>query len=125
MLYKQAIGEQPVVTFSGNLELLAYAFVAIHNPEHEKWNKYPAQTRRALTVLNLFCIIPMRPLLMAIAEKFVEREADLSFTLCVSLGVRLMRVSNGTRTGSVEEGIAEVAYKIYSGTVTTKKSNGR
>jgi Protein of unknown function DUF262/Protein of unknown function (DUF1524) len=116
---KQAIGEQPVVTFAGNLELLAYAFVAIHNPEHEKWNKYPAPTRRALTVLNLFCIIPMRPLLMAIAEKFVEREADLAFTFCVSLGVRLM-VSNGTRTGSVEEGIADVAYKIYSGAVTAK-----
>jgi hypothetical protein len=117
---KQAIGEQPVVTFADNLELLAYAFVAMHNPEHERWNKYPPQTRRALAVLNLFNIIPMRPLLMAIAEKLPEKQADAAFTFCVSLGVRLM-VANSTRTGSVEEGIASTAHKVYNGQITTKE----
>jgi hypothetical protein len=116
---KQAIGEQPVVTFSGNLELLAYAFVAIHNPEHERWNKYPAPTRRALEVLNLFNILPLRPLLLAVAEKFGEREAEAAFTFCVSLGVRLM-IANSPRTGTVEEGIADTAHNVYSGTITTK-----
>ena len=116
---KQAIGEQPVVTFAGNLELLAYAFVAIHNPEHERWNKYPAPTRRALEVLNLFNIIPLRPLLLAIAEKFIEKEAEAAFTFCVSLGVRMM-VSNATRTGTVEEGIADAAHRVYVGGITTK-----
>ncbi len=115
---RQAIGEQPVITFSGNLELLAYAFVAIHNPDHERWNKYPASTRRALAVLNLFNIIPMRPLLMAVAEKFGEKEADAAFTFCVSFGVRLM-IANSTRTGSVEEGIAATAHKVYIGQITT------
>jgi hypothetical protein len=117
---KQAIGEQPVVTFSGGLEMLAYIFVAIHNPEHERWNKYPPSTRRALEVLNLFNIIPLRPLLMAVADasKFGEREADLALKFCVSLGVRLM-ISGSTRTGSVEEGVAAVAHKIYTGQIVS------
>jgi hypothetical protein len=115
---RQSIGEQPVVTFSGNLELLSYAFVAIHNPDHERWNKYPASTRRALEVLNLFNIGPLRPLLSAIAEKFPEKEAAVAFAFCVSLGVRLM-VTNSTRTGTVEEGIAATAHKVYLQQVTT------
>jgi hypothetical protein len=115
---KQAIGEQPVVTFTGQLEMLSYAFVAIHNPEHERWNKYSPSTRRALDVLNLFSINPMRPLLLALAHVFSEKEAARAFAFCVSLGVRLM-IASSTRTGTVEEGLAEAGHKVFNGTIAT------
>src|SRR6516164_2232383 len=60
---------QPAVTLTTSLEILANAYVAIHNPEHEKWNIYSDATRRAIEVLNLFDIRPMRALVLAIAQK--------------------------------------------------------
>lgn len=111
-----AIGEQPVVTFSGQLESLANTFVATHNQEHERWNSYSTGTRRALEVLNLFNMSFMRPLILAIAERFSEKEAGKALTFCVSLGVRLM-LTGRIRTGTVEEGLAEAAHKVFDASV--------
>lgn len=105
---------QPVVTFADQLEALAHAYAATYNAEHEKWNKYSDATRRAIEVLNFFDIKPLRPLMLAIAQKFTDREAERAFQFCVSLSVRLM-IAGGTRTGSVEEGIAATAHNVYKG----------
>ncbi len=105
---------QPVVTFASQLEMLAHTYAATYNSEHEKWNKYSDATRRAIEVLNLFDIKPLRPLMLALAQKFTEKEAEKAFQFCVSLSVRLM-IAGSTRTGSVEEGIANAAQNIFSG----------
>jgi hypothetical protein len=107
-----AKGPQPVVTFTGQLESLANGYVAIHNPEHEKWNKYSDATRKAIEVLNLFDIKPLRPLMLSIAHKLPDKEAEKAFQFCVSLGVRLM-IASSTRTGTVEEGLADAAHRIF------------
>src|SRR5712692_3174708 len=48
------------VGFSAKLEALANTYVAISNPQHERWNGYPDQARRAIEVSNLFNIRPAR-----------------------------------------------------------------
>jgi Protein of unknown function DUF262/Protein of unknown function (DUF1524) len=103
---------QPVLTFASQLEVLANAYVAIHSSESERWNQSSDATRKALDVLNLFSIIPLRPLMLAIAHKFAEREIEQAFRFCVALAVRLM-VASGTRSGVVEEGIAGAANKVF------------
>lgn len=108
---------QPVVTFTGQLESLANSYVAIYNTDDEKWNRTDA-TKKAVEVLNLFDIKPLRPLILAIAERFNEKETRTAMKFCVSFGVRLM-IASSTRTGSVEEGIAEAAHEVFSGNVTT------
>ncbi|MGB6655698.1 MAG: DUF262 domain-containing HNH endonuclease family protein [Methylovirgula sp.] len=113
-----AKGPQPVVTFAGQLEALANGYVAIHNAEHEKWNDYPDATRKAIEVLNLFDIKPLRPLMLAIAQKFPEKEASKAFEFCVSMSVRLM-IASSTRTGTVEEGLAATAHRIFAGLIAT------
>ncbi len=109
---------QPAVTFAGQLETLANGYVSIHNSEHEKWNKYTDASRRAIDVLNLFGIVPMRPLMLAIAQKFTDKEAEKAFPFCVSLSVRLM-ITGGTRTGATEEGIGAAAHNIFVEKTTT------
>jgi hypothetical protein len=109
---------QLVVAFANNLELLANAYVAIYNPENEKWNKYSDATRKGIEVLNLFGITPMRPLMLAIAQKFSEKETEKAFRALVSIGVRLM-IASSTRTGSVEQPLADGAYKIFNDEITT------
>ena len=108
---------QPAVTFTGQLESLANSYVAIYNADHEKWNRSDV-TRKAVEVLNLFDIKPLRPLILAIAERFSDKEAEKAVKFCVSFGVRLM-IAGSTRTGSVEEGIAGAAHKIYVRNITT------
>jgi Protein of unknown function DUF262/Protein of unknown function (DUF1524) len=111
-----AKAQQPVVTFATQLEALANSYAAIHNSEHEKWNRYTDTTRRALEVLNLFDIKPLRPLMLAIAQKFPDRQAERAFPFLVSLSVRLM-VASSTRTGTVEEGLADAAHEIHGGAI--------
>ena len=51
---------------------------------------------------------------------FPEKEAGKAFRFCVSLSVRLM-IASSTRTGTVEEGLAAAAHKIYLGSVATSE----
>jgi hypothetical protein len=118
MVQNQVRAAQPAVTFMTTLESLANVYVAIHNPEHEKWNSYSDTTRRALEVLNLFNIRPIRALMLAIAHKFPDREAQRAFGFLVSLSVRLM-IASSTRTGTVEEGLASAAHKMFDEQITT------
>jgi hypothetical protein len=111
-------GQQPAVTFTGQLEQFAYAFVAIHNPDHERWNRHSPSTRLALEVINLFAINPMRPLVLAVAQRFAEQELERAFAFCVSLAMRLM-IASSTRTGTVEEGLALAGHKVFTGEVAT------
>jgi hypothetical protein len=114
---EHAKGPQPVVMFMNRIEQLAGTYVAIFNAEHEKWNSTSDSTRQALEVLNLFNIQPMRPLMLATAQKMGGKDIEGAFQYYVSLCVRLMLASS-TRTGSVEEGLAAAAHKIYTGEIT-------
>jgi hypothetical protein len=109
-------GEQAAVTFASTLENLANSYVATFNPEHEKWNGYPDGARRAIEVLNLLNIRPMRPLLLSIAAKFNEKETSLAFQFAIALSVRLI-IASSTRSGSVEVPLATAAQEVFSGVI--------
>ncbi len=111
-----AHSEQSVVTFMAKLESLAQTFVAIHDREHERWNRCSESMRRNLGVLDQLNIHPMRPLLLAVAHKFDLVDLEKTYAFCVSLGVRLMIVRT-TRTGAVEEGLASAANHVYLGRI--------
>ena len=106
---------QPTVRFTSSLASLSAAYVSTFNEGHERWNRSES-ARRAIRVLNLFDIKPLRPLIFSIAERFSHRELEASLGFCVSLAVRLM-IASSTRTGSVEEGLAGAAHRLYDGTL--------
>ena len=110
--------EQGAVTFSSALETASNAYVAIFNPEHDKWNGYPDAARRSIEVLNLFDIKPLRPLLLSITMKMDSADAGAALQFMVSLSARLL-ITASTRTGSVEESLAGVAHKVFEGELTT------
>ena len=118
---ERARGPQTSVTFLATLERLATIYVAMFNPEHEKWNTYPDSIRRAIQTLNLFNIRPIRPLLLAVAAEFAPKEATDTFRLCISWGVRLL-IASSTRSGSVTETIADCAHKVFTGKITDTKT---
>lgn len=110
-------GPQSVVTLADELARMAATYVAIYNADHEKWNAQ-IETRKAVEVLNLVDVKPMRPLILAIAEKMQEKEINKAMSLCVSAAVRLM-IAMKTRVGSVEKGFADAAQKTYCETIKT------
>jgi len=117
---RNAKGSQAAATLLSTLEGLANTYVAIFNPEHEKWNGYPDSVRRSIQALNLFNIRPMRPLLLAIAARFSERETAAAFQTFISWSVRLV-IASSTRSGAVEEPLSAAAEAVFSRTVKDAK----
>jgi len=113
-----AKGSQSSVQFLNILETLASIYVAIFNPEHEKWNTYADSIRRAIQTLNILNIKPMRPLMLAVASKLPPKEANEAFRMFISWGVRLM-IASSTRSGSVEGPIDAAAKRVFSGDILT------
>ncbi len=113
--------EQATVTFTATLEALATLYVAATNPDHERWNGYPDAARRAIEVLNLLNIRPLRPLVLAVAAKFRPREAVLAFEFLIAVGVRLL-IASSTRSGSVETPLANAAKAVYAGDVASARA---
>jgi hypothetical protein len=60
----------------------------------------------------------MRPVLLAIAARFAQKETASAFQFLVSLGVRLL-IASTTRSGSVEQPLAFAAHDVFSGKITT------
>lgn len=116
----QAKGSQASIAFLSQLTSLATTYVAMFNPEDEKWNKYPAEIRRAVKTLNLLNIKPMRPLMLAVAAKFPEKEAAEAFRRFISWQVRLL-LAGGIRSGSVGEAFGAAAQKIFAGKIVSAK----
>jgi hypothetical protein len=120
---RQAKGPQLSIAFLNILEGLANTYVAIFNPESEKWSAYPDAMRRAIQTLNLLSIRPMRPLMLAVAAKFSPPEAAEVFRMLISAGVRML-IAGSTRSGSVEEPLADTANKVYEGKLDIKGVRG-
>lgn len=118
----QALAKTPqlVVTLTARLHEMANTYVATFNPEHEIWSNFPASARRAIEVLNLFQLKPMRPLIVVISRQMKSKEAVASLEFLVSLGVRLI-VASTTRSASVELPLSAAAKAVYDGSITAYK----
>lgn len=115
-------GESKSLTFLDSLEKLANTYVAIINPEHERWNnKYPDAIRQAIKTLNRLNITPFLPILLAISEKFNPKEANNAMKILISLGVRLL-VASRTTSGPIEQALSNTANSIYNNIVKDSKS---
>ncbi len=110
---KIARGSSKSLEFLDTLEKLANTYVAIINPEHERWNKYPDAIRQAIKTLNLINIKPFQPILLAIAEKFDPKEANKAMKIMISLGVRLL-IASRTTSGPIEQTLSDTAKSIYN-----------
>jgi hypothetical protein len=107
----QARGVPSAIQFLSLLESGAVDYVALLNPAHEKWNTYPASSRRAVEAMILLKTRPIRPVALAVARRFDAVEADKALRLLLNLSVRLL-VAGGTRSGTVEQGVAAAAQGI-------------
>ena len=118
---KYAGGTKQAIDFLGRLESVAADYVAILNPAHEKWNAYPASTRRAIHTLGYLRMKAIRPLMLSLTRTMSTKEADKAFRLLVELVVRYL-IAGGSRTGTAEQGLAGAAKSVSEGKIATANS---
>lgn len=113
---QRAKGPTTALQFLSSLEGLAGIYVAIFNPEHERWNSYPESIRRAILTLNLLNIKGLRPAMLAVASQFSPKEANEAFRMFITWGVRFV-ITSKTSRGSIDEQIGEAANLVFTGEI--------
>jgi hypothetical protein len=112
--------KQKAVDFVTALADGARDYAALLSTNHEKWNAYGNDTRRHIATLNLHLrVSQIRPLLLAISQRFSMEEAQRAFRLCVNWSVRFL--ISGGRGGLLDENYALAACEIGRGNIITAK----
>lgn len=115
-------GPHQSVSFLSTAESLSHGYVAMLNADHEKWNGYPSNIRRAIRTLNVLNVRLMRPLMLAVATKFSNKEAALAFEKFISWEVRFLIAGNTRTGGAIELPIAHAAKRVYAGEIATARA---
>jgi hypothetical protein len=107
-----AHGKSEAIQILTDIERLSRDFAAVLNSDHEKWNSYPTDIRYSITTLNILGVAQIRPLLLATAMCFNEKNASDAFKMFLSWSVRFN--ISGVREGNVGDNYSKLAFKIYS-----------
>ena len=108
--------KQRAIDFSSQLEEGARTYVALIDTSNSFWADYSTAAKDHMATLNLFRMIQMRPLLLAIFSKFSKDEVEKSLRLLVSVSVRLL-IYGGLGGGALEVQFSERAKEVSSGDI--------
>lgn len=96
----------------------ARVYAALIDCEHEFWGRYAVSTANCVRDLNLLGMVQMRPLLLALVDRFIPTEVDLSFQRLVSAAVRFT-ITGGLGSGSLERLFTDAASAVRNKEMAT------
>jgi hypothetical protein len=109
-------GRTGSIGFLEKLARYAESYAALLDSSHMKWNSYSEKTRNALGVLKELKVQQIRPLMLAVAQHFDTKEAEIAFRTFVSWTVRFL-ISGGMRGGQLEDAYGQSAHNIVNGKI--------
>ena len=115
---QQIRGNSNSAAFLTDLEGLARTYVSTFSHDSDLWAEHTQSTRNAMKIYNELDPKPVRPLVLAIAEKMSSKEAEACIKLLVSYAVRSL-ITSRTRSGTIEQTYASAALSVYSGKITS------
>jgi hypothetical protein len=118
LVNKKITSKKTALQLSTELAATAKVYSALINTGHENWDKFDASVRENISVINLLGMTQIRPLLLAILEKFDPINVKKSFQKLVSAAVRF-QIVGGVGGGSLERMYAETAKSVSEGTIST------
>ena len=118
LIKRKVTNKRNALQFSSELAATAKVYSALINTDHEYWNKFDPSVRENVSVINLLGMTQIRPLLLAILEKFDPQNVKRSFERLVSAAVRF-QIVGGVGGGSLERMYAETAKSVSDGTIST------
>jgi len=111
--------KQRAVDLSIELEKAARVYVALIDTSQSYWNDYTLESKGHMATLNLFRMTQMRPLLLAIMDKFTTNEVQKSLKFLVAVSVRFL-ITGGLGGGALEAQFSDRAKEISDEKITTK-----
>jgi hypothetical protein len=118
---KSISSKQGAVDFAKQLAAGAKLYAAMLNTDHDLWKKYGATARGHMATINLLQMVQIRPLLLAILDKFTVAEVRKSLKLMVSWGTRFL-ITGGHGAGTLEKQYSDRARDVRKGTIATTKT---
>lgn len=117
LIKKKITTKKLALQLSSDLSETARKYAALLNPDHEYWNKF-GNARDSVLTLNLLGMIQVRPLLLAILEKFDPSKVAMAFEKLVSVAVRF-QIVGGVGGGTLERIYSETAKSVSEGKLTS------
>jgi hypothetical protein len=115
---KSVTSAQGAVDLAKQLAAGAKLYAAMLNTDHELWKKYGATARGHMGTINLLQMVQIRPLLLAVLDRFTVAEVRKALKLMVSWGTRFL-VTGGHGAGTLERQYSDRAQEVRSGHITT------
>lgn len=118
VIKKKITSKKHALHYSNELSEGARTYSALINTDHEFWSNYDPKVSESVSVLNLLGMTQIRPLLMAILDKFDKKNVKIAFNKLVSVAVRF-QIVGGVGGGSLERLYADTAKAITEEKITT------
>jgi len=118
LVKRKITSKKSALQFSTELSNSAKVFSALINSDHDYWNKYDSKVRECVSIINLLGMTQIRPLLLAILEKFTIAEVRKAFEKLVNVAVRF-QIVGGVGGGSLERMYAETAKSVTDETIAS------
>jgi hypothetical protein len=118
----EVVGRAKSLAFLEALSTYASDYAAIITPTHAKWGQYDSRVRKYIEQISQEVKMSfIRPLMLAIANKFDPAETVRAFQACASWVVRFL-IAGGHRSGAVNMAIGETAHAIKEGRIKTTEA---
>ncbi len=121
---KRITSKQSAIDLSHDLETAARRYAGILTPSHELWSEYGPSARQHAETIGLLRMSQVRPLLLAMLDKFSAVEVKKALRLIVSMGVRFL-VHGGLGGGVMERHYSDRAVEIQNGEISTSTQLSR
>ena len=115
---RKITSKQRSVDLSLNLSRYSKFYIAIIDASNSFWNEYSEETKIHIENLNLFGMVQVRPLLLAIISKFNRPETEKAIKLLVYSSVRFL-IHGGLGGGALETQYSQTAKEINEGLITS------
>lgn len=114
LIKRKVTTKKAALQFASDLSMTARTYAALINTEHELWLKYDSGIRDAVATFNLLGMVQVRPLLLAIVDKFSVSAAAKAFRTLVAVAVRF-QIVGGAGGGTLERIYADAAKGVTEG----------
>jgi uncharacterized protein with ParB-like and HNH nuclease domain len=115
---KKITSKKLALQFSTEINNSARIYTALLNSDHEHWGRYNTRVREHITAFNTLGMVQIRPLLLAILDKFDSSKVQKSLEKLVAVAVRF-QIVGGVGGGTLERIYGDTARSITEGKLTS------
>lgn len=114
IIRKKVTSKKLALQFSTELSNTAKTYAGLINTDSDLWTGYDVETREAVYALNLLGMVQVRPLLLAILDKFDPKKVSVAFKRLVAVAVRF-QIVGGAGGGTLERIYSDAARGVAEG----------